>query len=76
MTTIAYITGDTFRFREQIKGARDRLTRGPAYSWDAGRKAWMRTYESEVTAERVISDVRSISGIGNRGSFDAEVVAS
>lgn len=73
MTTVA-ITGDTFRFRAQISAARDRLTRSAAYQWDAARKAWLRSYEGEVTEARAISDIRSISGIGNRGQFSAEII--
>lgn len=76
MTCTAYITGDTFRFRAEIGGARDRLTRAKAYAWDATRKVWARQYDSEVTAERAISDIRAIPGIGNRGSFDAEIVTA
>ena len=76
MSCIAYITGDTFQFRAEIGGARDRLTRAKAYTWDATRKVWTRQYGSEVTAERAISDIRAISGIGNRGSFEAEIVAT
>ncbi len=73
MTTVA-ITGSTFQFRDQIKAARDRMTRSAAYQWDGARKAWTRTYDVEVTEERAISDIRSISGIGNRGSFAAEII--
>lgn len=75
MTCIAFIHGDTFRFRAEIGAARDRLTRTKAYAWDTTRKAWMRKYETDVTVERALGDIRAISGIGNRGNFAVEVQA-
>jgi hypothetical protein len=71
MATIkAYITGDTFRFKDQLKA--------DGYSWDAAKKAWYCEYEDRpgrvVTQELAISNVRGLPGIGNRGNFVAEIV--
>lgn len=61
----AYITGDTYRFRAQLKGA--------GYTWEPADKAWSMEYDGEITPQQAIRDVRLISGIRNRGEFAAEV---
>lgn len=64
MTTyIAILTGDTFRFRDRIKGE--------GWRWDAERRAWTQpisqeTYHAGADKWRHHM-VNAIPGIGNRG---------
>lgn len=67
MTAKAMITGDTYRFRDIFRAS-------PFYRWDAAAKAWYREYDTPVTVEWALRDVRGLSGICNRGTFYVEIV--
>jgi hypothetical protein len=66
MGTTVYITGDTYDLRNALK-------RG-GWRWDKEAKAWTASYEEEVTAEEIVSELRRTDGIRNRvGRLSVEV---
>ena len=56
----ALLTGDTFRFKDILKGK--------GWKWNAEERAWAKATDWRDEAE-VITTVRSYGGIRNRGSF-------
>lgn len=76
MTRLAILTGDTYRFRDRIREDRDR-SGARTWTWDADRKAWtraLRDADADMTSDQVESRyVRSIPGIGNRGSLTVTI---
>ena len=60
------VSGDTYRFRERFKKA--------GWKWNPSKEGWMppetpETEDPERGAKMVLSMVRSIDGIRNRGDF-------
>lgn len=61
----AYVTGDTFRFKAQLKSN--------GWKWDADRRAWYMT-DNWTSEGHVESRIRGYGGIRNRGNFIIELV--
>ena len=60
----AYLLGDTYCIRGALKDAR--------WKWEPGRKAWYKDGEWKDAAD-VVTSVRLLAGVRNRGSFSVEL---